>query len=234
MNSPKRGNCSPAENLRQKIIKCRRCPRLTQFRERVKPRASYSTQHYWRRPVPGFGDLDGRLLVLGLAPALHGGNRTGRVFTGDSSGRFLIKALHAAGFANQPISESIDDGLVYLDCYLTAAVKCAPPGDRPTNLEFENCSVYLSTELALMKNLRAVLVLGAMAFNAYRGQVGLRRGAGAFKFAHGKKYTIKGGPTLYASYHPSPRNTNTGRLTEDMLVSVLENIRRDLNRKARI
>jgi uracil-DNA glycosylase family 4 len=205
-----------------------------QFREQVKPRASFSGQHYWRRPVPGFGDLNGRLLVLGLAPAAHGGNRTGRVFTGDSSGRFLVHALHAAGFANQPISESSDDCLVYTDCYVTAAVKCVPPGDRPTNEEFGNCSEYLAAELTLMKNLRIVLALGALAFNAYADQLKLGDGARRLKFAHGKKYAIKGGPTIYASYHPSPRNTNTGRLTEGMLASVLEDIRSDLEREARI
>lgn len=234
MSPRKRGKRSPVQQLRQKIVECRRCPRLVHFRERVKPRASFSAQRYWRRPVPGFGDLNGRLLVLGLAPAAQGGNRTGRVFTGDSSGRFLVKALHAAGFANQPTSESSDDGLVYTDCYLTAAVKCAPPGDRPTSEEFEKCSVYLATELAMMKNLRAVLALGAMAFDTYKDQIELGNGARTLKFAHGKKYSIRGGPTLYASYHPSPRNTNTGRLTEVMLVSVIRKIRRDLERQARI
>jgi uracil-DNA glycosylase len=235
MSPPRRGDRPSADELRRKIIECRRCPRLVRFREGVKPRASYSSQQYWRRPVPGFGDLNGKLLVLGLAPASQGGNRTGRIFTGDASSRFLVRALHAAGFANQPISESIDDGLIYIGCYLTAAVKCAPPGDRPTEEEFGNCSEYLAAELALMKNLRSVLALGALAFKACKDQLGLE-GAGSrrLKFAHGKQYATTGRPTLYACYHPSPRNTNTGRLTEAMLVSVLRRIRRDLEREKQI
>lgn len=200
-----------------------------EFRESVPVRASYSNQEYWRKPVPGFGDLGGGLLVLGLAPAAQGGNRTGRIFTGDASSRFLVKALHATGFANKPLSESVDDGLVYSGCYLTAAVKCAPPGDRPSVEEFANCREYLDSEIGLMKNLKAILALGALAFGAYLET--LERNsveADGAKFIHGKKYAFEGFPTLYCSYHPSPRNTNTGRLTMPMLVSVLERIKSDL------
>ena len=225
---------APAEHLssislRRTVVACRRCPRLVSFREGVSPRASFAKQLYWRKPVPGFGDLNGRLLVLGLAPALHGGNRTGRVFTGDSSGRFLVRALHDAGFANQPISESRGDGLTYHDCYVTAVVKCVPPGDRPSDEEFENCSGYLDAEISLMRNLKAVLALGALSFRAYLDHLG-REGVdiGAMKFSHGKVFKIKGRPVLYSSYHPSPRNTNTGRLTPTMLVDVLRRIRREL------
>ena len=186
-------------------------------------------------PIPtivasGFGDIDGRLLVLGLAPAAHGGNRTGRVFTGDSSGRFLVRALHKAGFANQPISERIEDGLVYSDCYVTAAVKCAPPGDRPTPQEFANCARFLDAEIGLMRNLQAVLALGSLAFTAYMGY--LRRhhaDAGRAIFKHGSVHRFPQGPSLWASYHPSPRNTNTGKLTMEMLVGVLEKIRASLD-----
>ncbi len=218
-----------AESLRRRIIRCHRCPRLVAYRAAVKPRPSFASDRYWRKPVPGFGDLNGRLLVLGLAPASHGGFRTGRIFTGDASSRFLVTCLHSAGFANQPLSESRDDGLVYNDCYLTAAVKCAPPGDRPTPQEFANCSSYLDEEVTLLANLKAVLALGAMAFGAYVDHLekeGVEvRGV---KFAHGSSYRFPGRPTLYACYHPSPRNTNTGKLTEDMLVGVLRRIIRDL------
>ncbi len=232
MKGPKR-RVLPAEELRLRIIRCSRCPRLVEYRHRVKPKASFASQSYWRKPVPGFGDLNGRLLVIGLAPATHGGFRTGRIFTGDASSRFLVSSLYSAGFANQPVSESIDDGLVYRDCYLTAAVKCAPPNDRPTREEFANCSVYLDGEISLMPNLKSVLALGSLAFGACLDH--LRRSGVEVKgleFSHGRKYLLSGCPSFYASYHPSPRNTNTGKLTEEMLTSLLEKIRRDF--KARI
>ncbi|HEV2225381.1 MAG TPA: uracil-DNA glycosylase [Nitrososphaerales archaeon] len=217
-----------AKALMRTVIECTRCPRLVSYREGVLPRASFASQRYWRKPVPGFGDLNGRLLVLGLAPALHGGNRTGRVFTGDSSGRFLVKALYDAGFANNPISESLDDGLVYTDCYVTAVVKCVPPGDKPAKEEFENCSRYLDWEISLMKNLTAVLALGALSFKAYLNHLN-REGVDVrgIKFSHGGVFKFKRGPALYASYHPSPRNTNTGKLTPKMLVSVLRRVSRE-------
>jgi uracil-DNA glycosylase family 4 len=218
----------PYDAFRRAVVSCRLCPRLVAYREGVSPRASFASQQYWRKPVPGFGDLNGRLLVLGLAPALHGGNRTGRVFTGDSSGRFLVRALHEAGFANKPISESLDDGLVYSDCYVTAAVKCVPPGDRPAKEEFENCSNYLEEEISMMSNLRAVLTLGALSFGAYLRYLD-RAGIGTkgMRFSHGKVFRFITRPALYASYHPSPRNTNTGKLTPKMLVGVLRRIRRE-------
>jgi len=214
--------------LRKKIISCSKCPRLVEYRRSVMPRASYSSQRYWRRPVTGFGDIDGRLLVLGLAPAAHGGNRTGRVFTGDSSGRFLVRALFEAGFANKPVSESTDDGLVYEDCYLTAAVKCAPPGDKPTEQEFANCSAYLDAEIALMRNLEVVLALGSLSFRSYVAHL-VRQGVAVkgARFAHGARYDLSGSPIFLASYHPSPRNTNTGKLTSSMLTKVLKAARRD-------
>ena len=221
---------SPAATLRRRIIGCRNCPRLVSFRESVRPRAAFRGQHYWGRPVPGFGDLNGRLLVLGIAPAAHGGNRTGRVFTGDSSGRFLVRALHSTGFADKPVSESIDDGLTYNDCYVTAAVKCAPPGDRPSRTEFENCCAFLDEEIRLMRNLHAVLALGALSFGAYVSH--MRRGGfdgGGLRFEHGRRFQFEGRPSLYASYHPSPRNTNTGVLSQGMLVRLLKRIRRNLD-----
>jgi len=200
----------------------------------VKPRASYSDERYWRKPVAGFGDINGRVLILGLAPAAHGGNRTGRVFTGDSSGRFLVKALHKSGFANQPVSESMEDGLVYIDCYLTAAVKCVPPGDRPSKIEFENCAGFLDREIEFMQHLEAVVALGSLAFRAYLDhleRIGI--GSKGIKFAHGKSYAMDGLPTLYAAYHPSPRNTNTGRLNESMLVAVFSEVRSNLAKTPR-
>jgi len=218
-------------DLRRRIIACRLCPRLVEYRENAKARPSFADQEYWRKPVPGFGDLNGRLLVLGLAPATSGGMRTGRIFTGDSSSRFLVSALHSAGFANQPSSESVDDGLAYNDCYLTAALKCAPPGDKPIPDEMSNCSPYLDDEILLMGNLESVLVLGSLAFRAYLGHLG-RVGVPTrgMKFAHGEAHRFRGRPTLYTSYHPSPRNTNTGKLTKGMLTSVLETIKRDFTR----
>jgi uracil-DNA glycosylase len=217
------------EPLFSKIVQCVRCPRLVEYREKMKPRASYSSQVYWRKPVPGFGDIDGRLMIIGLGPASNGGQRTGRIFTGDASSRFLVKALHTAGFANQAVSESLEDGLVYTDCYLTAAVKCAPPGDKPTPEEVANCSPFLAEEIGLLRNLKAVLVLGALAFKAYRDYLS-RRGANVrgLEFSHGEAYPMEGMPTLYISYHPSPRNTNTGKLSQAMLVEVLKEIRRKL------
>ena len=216
-------------SLESEIVSCRRCPRLVEYRENVEPTRAYAHQEYWRKPVPGFGDLQGRLLVLGLAPARTGAERTGRIFTGDASSRFLVSALHSTGFANQPTSESRDDGLTYTDCYLTAVVKCVPPGDKPLPEEFANCAPYLDAEISLLPNLRAVLALGSSAFRAYLGHLRREgRGVGGLEFGHGARYRLGSGVTLYASYHPSPRNTNTGKLTRHMLVSVLRRIRMDL------
>ena len=217
--------------LRRRIVSCEKCPRLRSYaREMVIHRPTrFSDWDYWGKPVPGFGDLGARLLVIGLAPARTGGLRTGRIFTGDASSRFLVKALHASGFANQPISESREDGLVYDDCYVTAAVKCAPPGDRPLPNEIENCAPYLEAEISLLPNLKSVLALGSLAFHVYMDRLSSNgvsvKGA---RFAHGRKFEFEGFPTLYASFHPSPRNTNTGKLSPRMLVSLLQRIKKDL------
>ena len=228
---PRLGWHPSSEGLRSRVIACRRCPRLVAFREGVPARASYAGEEYWRKPVPGFGDLGGRLLVLGIAPAASGGNRTGRPFTGDSSGRFLVRALYECGFASQPASESATDGLEYRDCYVTAAVKCAPPGDKPSTLEFANCAEYLDSEIGMMRNLRVVLTLGALSFRAYAqhlSRAGIRtRG---LSFGHGKVYRVEGAPAMVSCYHPSPRNTNTGKLTESMLVETIRLARRELSR----
>lgn len=182
---------------------------------------------YWGRPIPGFGDPNASLLIVGLAPAAHGGNRTGRVFTGDRSGDFLYKALYKTGFANQPTSQSLDDGLRLKGAYVTAAVKCAPPDNKPTTDETSNCLDYLASEIDALKELGTILCLGQFAFNAVmrtiRSKYNLPRSSG--NFGHGKMLKFGDGiPAVICSYHPSPRNTNTGKLTEKMFLSVLRRI----------
>lgn len=212
--------------LNREIVDCRRCARLVHYRETVPVRAVFASQCCWRKPIPGFGDEDAWLLITGLAPSVEGGNRTGRIFTGDASARFLIPALYKAGFASQPTSESVTDGLKLLGCYMTAVVKCVPPHHRPTAEETQNCSSYYDQELSLLKNVRCVLALGGFAFDAYVHYVNQRREEKQrMKFAHGASYSFEGFPTLYGSYHPSPQNTNTGKMTEKMFVGLLERIR---------
>lgn len=212
--------------LNECVVDCRMCKRLVQYREEVPPRKSFEDEVYWRRPVPGFGDKQAWLLITGLAPSAHGGNRTGRIFTGDESGKFLFNALYKEGFANQPISESIDDGLKLTGCYITAAVKCTPPEHKPTKEEFSNCSVYYRNELRLLKKVTAILALGKLAFDAYLSYaqtLGVSTRNVVFK--HGARYGLEGLPTLYASYHPSPQNTHTGKMTEDMFRRLLKKIK---------
>jgi uracil-DNA glycosylase len=219
---------STFKKLTQAVVACRLCERLVHFRENVPPRPLYCNQLYWRKPVPGYGDPQAWLLILGLAPAAHGGNRTGRIFTGDASARFLMRVLFREGFANQPTSESKDDGLILTGCYLTAAVKCVPPQDKPTRIECQNCSRYLLAELHLLKNLKAVLALGKFAFDAY---LMLAREMGydckKLSFAHDAYYKIGELPPLYVSYHPSPHNTYTKRLTEGMMSTILNRMKQD-------
>ena len=178
--------------------------------------------------MPGLGDPNASLLVIGLAPAAHGGNRTGRVFTGDISGDFLYSALHDHGFANKPISLNRDDGLELLDCYVTAAVRCAPPGNRPTPQEFDHCRNYLVRELALLQSVTVVVALGQLAFRSYltaRRELGQPLPSPLPSFGHSAVYNLRDGPTLIASYHPSQQNTNTGRLTQEMFHSVFTKAR---------
>jgi uracil-DNA glycosylase len=210
------------------IVACRSCPRLVHWREQVAKdkRAAYREESYWGKPVPGFGDPKARLLVCGLAPAAHGGNRTGRVFTGDRSGDFLFAALHRAGFANQPTSRSRDDGLRLTDCYISACVRCCPPDNRPTNDERDRCLPYLEQELRLLRGVKCAVCLGGFAWD------GLLRVLSVLgplprprpRFGHGAAAKV-GALTLIGCYHPSQQNTFTGRLTPAMLDAVLRQAR---------
>jgi uracil-DNA glycosylase len=217
--------------LNQEVIECRVCPRLVQYREnigRVQKRA-YRGQEYWSRPLPGFGDPSARLLIVGLAPAAHGANRTGRMFTGDRSGEFLYRALWETGFANHPQSVSRDDGLLLRDAYITAPVRCAPPDNKPTREEILACRRYLIRELELLNNIRVVVVLGGIALDAYLSVLqdgGLIKSRAAFRFAHGASFeSHPHGPLILASYHPSQQNTSTKRLTAAMLREIFERAR---------
>jgi uracil-DNA glycosylase family 4 len=215
--------------LNATVVACRKCPRLVAWREQVgdQKRAAFRHADYWARPLPGFGDPRARVLLLGLAPAAHGGNRTGRVFTGDRSGDWLFAALYRAGFANQPTSTHRDDGLKLNDCYITACVRCAPPKNRPTVAERDNCLHYLEEELPLLKRLRVVVCLGGFAWD---GALRTLRALGHRpqrrpKFGHGTEAPV--GPfRLLGCYHPSQQNTFTGRLTERMLDGVLRRARK--------
>jgi uracil-DNA glycosylase family 4 len=200
------------------------------YREQVarEKKREFRRDTYWGRPVPGFGDPGARFVAVGLAPAAHGSNRTGRVFTGDRSAAFLVRAFHGAGFANQPSSLHRGDGLRYTDLYLTAAVRCAPPDNRPTPEERANCAPFLERELRLLPEVRAILALGGVAWDAVRDIAPRVYGGGrsSVPFAHGVCVPLgPGRPLLWASYHPSPQNTNTGKLTLTMLVELLERIR---------
>jgi len=224
------------------LIACTRCRGLRRYCERIArvKRRAYRDQSYWGKPVPGFGDPRSRLLMIGLAPAAHGGNRTGRIFTGDRSGDFLFGALYRAGFANQPQSCHRDDGLRLRGAYITAALHCAPPGNKPARVELTRCRDYLVRELRLFSHAKVVLALGKIAFDEYLATliqmkwITHRRG---LRFGHGARYELKGHareishsntlPILVASYHPSQQNTQTGRLTEAMMDEVLFVARRD-------
>jgi len=221
------------EDLNQEIINCRLCPRLVEWREQVarQKRRAYQDWDYWGRPVPGFGDTQARLLVVGLAPGAHGANRTGRMFTGDGSGDTLFAALHRAGFANQATARHLDDGLTLTDAFITAVGRCAPPKNRPTAQELNNCRPYLVRELQLMPQVQVIVALGQIAFNGcvrvLREEAGEKRSG--VKFGHGLHYPLAapaGGPQhLITCYHPSRQNTQTGRLTQQMLDDVFKQAR---------
>jgi uracil-DNA glycosylase family 4 len=214
--------------LKSDIVQCQLCPRLRQHCENmaIVKRKAFRDQKYWGRPVPSFGDPKARLFILGLAPAAHGANRTGRVFTGDRSGDFLYRALHETGFASQPHSVSMDDGLVLKDAWVSASVRCAPPDNKPTPEEVRTCRPYVERELDLLPNIQVVVPLGQLAFNVYlsilkdRGQI---RSRAEFRFGHDVEQALD--PRVITSYHPSQQNTSTGKLTAEMLRGVFEHVR---------
>jgi uracil-DNA glycosylase len=221
------------ETVQAEIVACERCPRLRSWCRLVaeQKKREFSGWSYWGQPVPGFGDPEARLLVVGLAPAAHGGNRTGRVFTGDSSGDWLYEALHRFGFANQATSVNRDDGLRLRDCYVTAAARCAPPDNRPAREELERCREWLAREVALLERIRVVIALGGIAREAWLRASGwwdrlapCERPA----FGHGAVATLPDGTVFIASYHPSRQNTNTGRLTREMWYEPFREARRSL------
>ena len=230
--------------LASEVIECRRCARLVEYRERVgrEKRRAYLECEYWARPVPGFGDPHARVLVLGLAPGAHGSNRTGRPFTGDASGNFMYPVLHRQGFASQPNASGPNDGLLLRDLWITAAVRCAPPQNKPLPSERANCAAFTDRELAALRNVKVVVALGKFAFDAYldalcRSGVIVRQGVpgapvvgvlgrkSAYRFAHGAEYSLPNGVTLLASYHPSNQNTATGKLTAAMFEAVFARAR---------
>ncbi|MBI4401165.1 MAG: uracil-DNA glycosylase [Nitrospirae bacterium] len=218
------------EVLNSQIIRCIKCPRLVTYRQAIakSKRRQFRDWTYWGRPVPGFGDPEARLLVLGLAPAAHGGNRTGRVFTGDRSGEWLYEALHRFGFANQPQSTDRHDGLRLTDCYVAAMVRCAPPGNKPRPDEFDACRPYVLEELRLLRKLRVVVALGKIAFDHYLRacrELGHPVPSPALRFGHGAVHRLPWGVTLIGSYHPSQQNTFTGKLTRRMFHAVFKQAR---------
>ncbi len=220
---PADGSTPPADTLDRltaEIIGCRACPRLVTWREQVanERRAAYRDEEYWGRPVPGFGDPHAAVMIVGLAPAAHGGNRTGRVFTGDRSADWLFAALHRVGMANQPESRHRDDGLQLHNAYVTAAVRCAPPANQPTPLERDTCQPYLARELHLLPRVRVVVPLGHFAYQVSCRLLGVRPRP---KFGHGVEVAAGQGRTILGSFHPSQQNTFTGKLTEDMLDAVM-------------
>jgi uracil-DNA glycosylase len=219
--------------IAEEVSTCRMCPRLVKYREKVarEKRRAFRDWEYWGRGVPGFGDANAKLFILGLAPAAHGGNRTGRVFTGDRSGDFLHRALYEAGFANQPTSVKRNDGLKLTGAYIAAAVRCAPPANKPLSSEIENCRGYLRRELEALRP-KAILALGKIAWDAYLEILkrdGKIESRAAYRFAHGAEAVIAEDlPRLFGVYHPSQQNTQTGRLTEAMYTSVLRRVRKFL------
>ena len=210
---------TPLARLERDVVDCRACPRLVEWREQVavEKRAAYRDETYWGRPIPGFGDPSARIVVLGLAPAAHGANRTGRVFTGDRSGDWLFRAMHRAGLANQAESVARGDGLVLTDAWVTAAVKCAPPANKPLPVERDACAPFVEREFAALNRVRVVVCLGQFGYQAACRHFGVRPRP---KFGHGVEVSVEQGPTLICSFHPSQQNTFTKRLTEPMLDAV--------------
>lgn len=222
----------PIDRLQQEILQCNRCPRLREHCTQVAAvkRRAYREWEYWGRPVPAFGDPNGRVMVVGLAPGAHGSNRTGRMFTGDRSGDVLYSVLYKTGFASQAESTSRGDGLELRDLFITASARCAPPGNKPTPEEVRNCRPFLERELELMPNVKVVVALGKLAFDNYLDILKVRgviRSRAPFVFGHNQEFrTAEGQPVLISSYHPSQQNTSTGKLTEAMLAAVFRRARK--------
>ena len=217
------------KKLNKTIIKCKKCPRLVKFVKKIstEKRKQNIVENYWGKPLTGFGEFNSKLMILGLAPAAHGGTRTGRAFTGDKSGDFLFKCLYETGFANQPISKNLDDGLKIKSTYITNILKCVPPGDKPLNEELENCSIYLNSEIKNLEKLEIILTLGKLAFdNCVKFYKKNYKINGKFLFKHGKKYYLPDGKLLFSSYHPSPRNVNTGILNQEKMKNILISIKK--------
>ena len=216
-------------NLNNSIIKCNKCKRLLNFRKKIAKtkRKQYINEKYWGKPITGFGDTNGKILFVGLAPAAHGGNRTGRVFTGDKSSDFLYKCLHQAKISNQSNSSHLDDGLKLNNAFITTALKCVPPEDKPLKIELDNCSKFFTKELEYLKNLKVIVALGKIAFDAckyfYQKKIKLDKNV---KFGHGKIFNLKNGILLVGCYHPSPRNVNTGRINQKKMVSLFNKIKK--------
>jgi len=213
--------------LNREVIACTRCPRLVAYREQVarEKRRAYLDWDYWGKPVPGFGDPDARVLIMGLAPGAHGSNRTGRPFTGDASGNFMYPVLYETGFASQPTATDRNDGLQLKNLYITAAVRCAPPDNKPLPQELAECSQFLDRELAGLEKVKVVVALGKIGFDAYLNYVKRREliaSRQGYPFKHGASYRLPDGKVLLASYHPSNQNTQTGKLTRKMLVEIFQ------------
>tara|TARA_B100001123_G_scaffold403800_1_gene492595 strand:+ start:71 stop:745 length:675 start_codon:yes stop_codon:yes gene_type:complete len=215
--------------LNSKIVKCKLCPRLIKFRNTIvkNKRKQFINENYWGKPITGFGDTKAKILFVGLAPAAHGGTRTGRVFTGDKSSDFLYKCLFKAKISNQSNSDHIKDGLKLKNAYITAALKCVPPEDKPLKIELNNCSRFFNQELELLKNLKVIVALGKVAFDTckyfYQKELNLDK---TLKFGHGKIFKLKNGIFLVGCYHPSPRNVNTGRINKNKMVSLFNKIKK--------
>ena len=217
------------EVLNKKIIKCSKCPRLVKFIKKIskEKRAQNKNEIYWGKPVTGFGDLKARIMIIGLAPAAHGGTRTGRAFTGDKSGDFLFKCLHATKISNKSQSTSLNDGLILKNTYITNVLKCVPPQDKPLKKELSNCSSYLDFEISNFKKLKVIVALGKIAFDScvkfYKSNYFFNK---KITFKHGKKYVLPDGKILIGSYHPSPRNVNTKKVTINMMKNLFFKVKK--------
>ena len=220
---------SKFQKINNSIIKCSKCSRLVKFREKItkEKKKQYINENYWGKPITGFGDINAKILFVGLAPAAHGGTRTGRVFTGDKSSNFLYKCLHKAKISNQPNSDHIEDGLILKKAFITTALKCVPPGDKPLRKELDNCFNFFNQEINVLQNLKVIVALGKIAFDAcvyfYKSNYNFSK---KIKFGHSYIYKLPTNITLVGCYHPSPRNVNTGRINVNKMIKLLKKIKK--------